>query len=270
MIYEGVAFLPLSWRDKQLAASGTTRQAVAAAVTVFDDLDDDERCLLEQLQEDISAWLDSDDPSGLAMYVPAAPPQLQKLQRALLAAGIGSSAWQGSSSSSSNNSSSRDSRLDKLYIVQRNSQTVPQQFANSSSSSTSSVGFVLQRATAAEVQAAFERSQQDQEQQITAATGFSQVFELIRDSCKPAVGHNIRFDLAFAMAAFVQNPLPKSWSGFKQLVGVWFPGGVYDTKYLARCLSCSNGTTPLLPNTGLGSLFELLAGQVREGCSGLM
>eukprot|EP00775_Hariotina_reticulata_P003494 gene3494-3763_t len=63
------------------------------------------------------------------------------------------------------------------------------------------------------------------------------------------------------MAAFVQNPLPKTWSGFKQLVGFWFPGGVFDTKYLARRLACSNGTSPLLPDTGLGSLFELLTWQ---------
>jgi hypothetical protein len=48
--------------------------------------------------------------------------------------------------------------------------------------------------------------------------------ELLRASQKPAVGHNLRFDVAYVLAGFVQKPLPKTWSGFKALVGKWFPG----------------------------------------------
>ena len=49
------------------------------------------------------------------------------------------------------------------------------------------------------------------------------VFELLRASGKPAVGHNCLFDLAFTLEHLAE-PLPKDWSAFKQLVKKWFPG----------------------------------------------
>lgn len=70
---------------------------------------------------------------------------------------------------------------------------------------------------------------------ITRAAGFSTIFELLRDSHKPAVGHNLGFDLAYSLHSFVK-PLPASWLEYKQLIDRWFPGGVYDTKYLASKL----------------------------------
>lgn len=63
--------------------------------------------------------------------------------------------------------------------------------------------------------------------------GFTKVFEMMRDCNKPAVGHNLSFDLTFSLAAFAQQ-LPQGWVAFKQLVQHWFPGGVWDTKHLAR------------------------------------
>ena len=56
---------------------------------------------------------------------------------------------------------------------------------------------------------------------------------MMRDSKKPAVGHNLSFDLTFSLAAFAQQ-LPQGWPAFKQLVQQWLPGGVWDTKQLAR------------------------------------
>ena len=67
----------------------------------------------------------------------------------------------------------------------------------------------------------------------SVAAGFTTVFEMMRDSNKPAVGHNLSFDLTFSLAAFAQQ-LPHSWLSYKQLVRIWLPGGVWDTKYLAR------------------------------------
>jgi hypothetical protein len=49
------------------------------------------------------------------------------------------------------------------------------------------------------------------------------VFELLRASRKPAVGHNCLFDLAFTLEHLAE-PLPGEWPAFKQLVKKWFPG----------------------------------------------
>lgn len=49
------------------------------------------------------------------------------------------------------------------------------------------------------------------------------VFELLRDSGKPAVGHNCFFDLAFTLEHLAE-PLPEEWPDFKRLVQKWFPG----------------------------------------------
>lgn len=57
----------------------------------------------------------------------------------------------------------------------------------------------------------------------------------MRDCRKPAVGHNLSFDLTFSLAAFAQQ-LPQGWAAFKHLVQQWLPGGVWDTKLLARQL----------------------------------
>jgi hypothetical protein len=126
-----------------------------------------------------------------------------KLQRRLLAAGIGTSRWKGSNSSSGSGG--------WQYIVEL--------------TEGSSTDIVLRRATAAEVKAAAAQSQQRQQLIANKMAGLSQVLEMLRDSGVPAVAHNLRFDIAFVMAAFVQSPLPKTWSGFRELVTEWFPGG---------------------------------------------
>jgi len=43
------------------------------------------------------------------------------------------------------------------------------------------------------------------------ASGFSAVMEAMRDSRRPAVGHNCLFDVMFVMAAFVDPRLPRHW-----------------------------------------------------------
>lgn len=76
----------------------------------------------------------------------------------------------------------------------------------------------LVRATAAEV-AAFEAEQRAKRRaDIQAAAGFTRVFEAMRDSGKPAVGHNAMFDVVYAMAAFASDRLPPGWPEFKALV----------------------------------------------------
>ena len=46
---------------------------------------------------------------------------------------------------------------------------------------------------------------------------------MLRDSGKPAVGHNCLFDLAFTLEHLAE-PLPQQWPAFKHLVKKWFPG----------------------------------------------
>ena len=53
--------------------------------------------------------------------------------------------------------------------------------------------------------------------------GFAAVFEMMRASKKPAVGHNLSLDLAFTLAAFAQ-PLPLDWKDYKLLVASWCAG----------------------------------------------
>ena len=58
---------------------------------------------------------------------------------------------------------------------------------------------------------------------VQEAAGFVRVFEALRDSGKPAVGHNCFFDLAFTLEHLAE-PLPEDWPAFKRLVQKWFPG----------------------------------------------
>lgn len=84
---------------------------------------------------------------------------------------------------------------------------------------------VLVRATRAEGED-YERQQRLKRiQDIEAAAGFTKVFEMMRDSGKPAVGHNPFFDVCYSMAAFAVERLPPSWEDFKRLSGQWFRGG---------------------------------------------
>ena len=79
-----------------------------------------------------------------------------------------------------------------------------------------------------------------------APAGFAAVMEAIQDSGKPAVGHNLAFDLSYSLHSFAQE-LPGSWDEYKGLVGRWFPGGVYDTKHLSgTCAALCNNAALLL------------------------
>ena len=63
---------------------------------------------------------------------------------------------------------------------------------------------------------------------VRDASGFTLVFEAMRNSGKPAVGHNCMFDVLYTLAAFAEPSLPPSWPGFKRLtaeVGVRRGGG---------------------------------------------
>eukprot|EP00887_Chlorella_sp_A99_P006934 scaffold2.g6934.t1 len=116
----------------------------------------------------------------------------------------------------------------------------------------------LRRAAPGEVAAFEEEQRRARIQAVHDAAGFTAVFEAMRDSRKPAVGHNLSFDLAYSLASYA-GPLPPSWEAYKAMVARWFPGGVYDTKHLARQLPGA------FPDTTLGVLHDgLLKGGLQE------
>ncbi|EFN53567.1 hypothetical protein CHLNCDRAFT_136728 [Chlorella variabilis] len=90
----------------------------------------------------------------------------------------------------------------------------------------------LTRAAPGEAEAWEAEQRQKRVEAIHTAAGFAAVMEAMRDSGKPAVGHNLAFDLSYSLHSYAQE-LPGSWAEYKQLVGRWFPGGVYDTKFLS-------------------------------------
>ena len=73
------------------------------------------------------------------------------------------------------------------------------------------------------------------------------MFEIIRNSKKPAVGHNMSLDLAFSLAAFAR-PLPPAWPEYKLLAAEWcalrchVPSCVQDNH--GNSLHCHLGVVP--------------------------
>lgn len=71
---------------------------------------------------------------------------------------------------------------------------------------------------------------------IHDAAGFAAVFDLMRRSGKPAVGHNCMFDIAYGLYSFADAYQPATWRDYRKMVNAWHLGGVYDTKYIAKQL----------------------------------
>ena len=87
---------------------------------------------------------------------------------------------------------------------------------------------------------------------IQDAAGFTAVFEAMRASGKPAIGHNMSLDLTFSLAAFA-GPLPGRWPDYKLMVQHWLPGTLLPGPRACTC--------------GLG--LTLAACLARGGCAAL-
>ena len=72
---------------------------------------------------------------------------------------------------------------------------------------------------------------------IQDAAGFTAVFEAMRDSGKPAIGHHMSLDLTFSLAAFA-GPLPGRWLDYKLMVQHWLPGALLPGPSTALMPSC--------------------------------
>ncbi|GBF97539.1 poly(A)-specific ribonuclease, partial [Raphidocelis subcapitata] len=96
---------------------------------------------------------------------------------------------------------------------------------------------MLSRAATAEAAAELaERLQREAREAVVDAAGFAAVFDMMRASGKPAVVHNGAFDVAYSLYSFGDGWLPPAWRGYREMARTWLPGGVYDTKLIARQL----------------------------------
>ncbi|KAG1655504.1 hypothetical protein FOA52_008523 [Chlamydomonas sp. UWO 241] len=94
----------------------------------------------------------------------------------------------------------------------------------------------LTRGSPAEIKAMQEEDVREKVEAVNAAAGFTRVLDAMRKSNKPAVGHNCMMDFSYVLAACVEPKLPPTWPEYKAMVANWFPGGIYDTKYLSKRL----------------------------------
>ena len=116
----------------------------------------------------------------------------------------------------------------------------------------------LVRASPQEIAEYEAQSRQQKELAVLEASAFVELLQAMRRSSKPVVGHNLAFDLAYTLQSFV-SPLPSTWEEYQHRVRRWFPGGVYDTKHIARQMEHTSSALSLVfEDTGLGNLFTNL------------
>ncbi|XP_024372104.1 uncharacterized protein [Physcomitrium patens] len=110
----------------------------------------------------------------------------------------------------------------------------------------------LTRATSAVVAAQESEVAAKRQKQLERSKGFANVMQCLTTCNKPIVGHNMLLDLAYLYQQFI-GTLPPTLDEFRAHVKLLFPGGVYDTKYLAEFFPV------LLPATSLEELHTSLA-----------
>ena len=91
----------------------------------------------------------------------------------------------------------------------------------------------LVRATGEEIETRERDWAEARRQAVLDAAAFASVLDAMRESSKPAVGHNLAFDIAYSIHSFV-SPLPASWEEFREVVMWQFPGGIFDTKLISQ------------------------------------
>ena len=112
----------------------------------------------------------------------------------------------------------------------------------------------LVRATGEEIETREREMAEARRRAVLDAAGFASVLDAMRECAKPAVGHNLAFDVAYSIHSFV-SPLPASWEEFRGLVTRQFPGGIFDTKLISQhMLKDMDGDV----DTSLGPLYATL------------
>ena len=123
----------------------------------------------------------------------------------------------------------------------------------------------LTRATGEEIARRERDMAEAKRQAVLDAAGFAAVLDAMRESGKPAVGHNLAFDVAYSIHSFVE-PLPGSWEAFRGVVTRQFPGGIFDTKLISQHLVKEKDPDV---DTSLGPLYgTMMAGATTNGTNG--
>jgi poly(A)-specific ribonuclease len=80
---------------------------------------------------------------------------------------------------------------------------------------------VLVRASAQQAEAFEAQMRADKIARIHAAAGFAAVFDAMRASNKPCIGHNCMFDISYGLYSFADSYLPATWNDYKKMVRSW-------------------------------------------------
>lgn len=117
----------------------------------------------------------------------------------------------------------------------------------------------LTGASAAEVEEHTLAREEERRKKLREAAGFAYVMRALATCRKPVMGHNMLLDLAYMYHRFV-GALPPNVEGFREKLLQLLPGGVVDTKHLAK----------QLPNMFPGgtSLGDVFATATRGTCPG--
>ncbi|KAF9166012.1 hypothetical protein DFQ26_008858 [Actinomortierella ambigua] len=114
---------------------------------------------------------------------------------------------------------------------------------------------IVSRSSPAQMEKQQRQRMADLEKDLKIAGGFREVIDILSESKKPIVGHNIVIDLAYILAQFV-GPLPDSMEGYKQMIHATFPT-VIDTKYLG---AAANDLKGIVFDTTLQGLGDVVLG----------
>ncbi|KAF8069569.1 psi1 [Scenedesmus sp. PABB004] len=232
-IRDGVPFMPLRARDFQLLQVNRTYEPRSAAVAGTDE----DRAFVEGLVALVTAWVagrplpalpgvpppppgDGDDAPGSSSDEPAGD-------------GGGGAAPGAELALPPLNSFKRLLAYQELRKPQFGVEGHPGFWVKKTEDSRC---LVLVRCSAAEAEAFEAGARAARVTAIHDAAGFAAVFDAMRRSGKPAVVHNGLFDVAYSLYSFADAYLPATWRDYKAMIRAWFPGGIYDTKYLAKQL----------------------------------
>ncbi|BDA49408.1 Poly(A)-specific ribonuclease PARN [Coccomyxa sp. Obi] len=215
-VYEGIPFMCVADRDRRL--EGISREPCRSGISIHKPED---VAFVAALVQQVSAWLQG---SGTELILE----EVNGYQRAI--------------------------QYQQLEKPQFGAADPPGFYFEACDGPQGKRAIRLTRASAAEVEAFNKQKKQVEAEKVHAAAGFCSVLERLRDSRKPAVGHNCAFDLTFTLEHLAQS-LPAEWPSFKRLVQAWFPGGIWDTKYLIKQLP---ELFQALPSTSLQPLYQAL------------
>ena len=229
-IYDGIPYTTIALRDARLLALDAERkQRDDIVVSKKEDVE-----FVNETVETVKQWLASDTSAPLLLC------SANSYQRALQ--------WQ------------------NLRKDQFGAQIFPGFYVERSENSNGKPALLVTKASPEEIAQKEADERARQLAIIHDEAGFAAVLEAMKNSNKPAVGHNLAFDVAYSMHSFA-SPLPSTWGEYKSSVAEWFPAGVFDTKYIAgalreelvsRATSEDDELVDALEDTGLGSLFSSL------------